>query len=121
MGEYAVQLAAREDYDLVLLDVMLPDIDGYEVIRRLRSAGVSTPYLIVSGLVDRESEFGSLAFGIGDYLVKPFTKDELISRVTAVIARSRLAKLPILEEPPPCLAAPLPSRPTEAWRRAQKT
>jgi DNA-binding response OmpR family regulator len=67
---------------------------------------VSTPYLIVSGLVDRESQFSSLAFGIGDYLVKPFTKDELISRVKAVTARSNLAKLPILEEPPPCLAAP---------------
>ena len=106
LGEYAVQLAAREDYDLILLDVMLPDIDGYEVIRRLRSAGVPTPYLIVSGLVDRESEFGGLAFGIGDYLIKPFTKDELVSRMKAVIARSRLAELPILEEPPPCLAAP---------------
>jgi DNA-binding response OmpR family regulator len=101
LGEHAVQLAAQKTYDLILLDVMLPDIDGCEVIERLRSAGVDTPYLIISGLVDRESDFGDLALGIGDYLAKPFTRDELISRVTAVIARSKLAKLPILEEPLP--------------------
>ena len=106
LGEYALQLAGRTPYDLILLDVMLPDIDGYEVIRRLRAAGVRTPYLILSGLVDRESEFGALAFGCGDYLVKPFSKDELLSCLEAAIAHSNLTEPANLEDGPPCQAAP---------------
>jgi DNA-binding response OmpR family regulator len=105
LGEYALQLAGRKDYDLILLDVMLPDIDGFEVVRRLRAAGVHTPYLILSGLVDRESEFGALAFGRGDYLVKPFTKDELIGRVEALVARPDLTESAGLEDAPPGQAA----------------
>jgi DNA-binding response OmpR family regulator len=104
LGEYALQLAGRTPYDLILLDVMLPDIDGYEVI--LRAAGVRTPYLILSGLVDRESEFGALAFGRGDYLAKPFTKDELLSCLEAAIAHSNLTEPAALEDDPPCQAAP---------------
>ncbi len=104
LGEYALQLAARNEYDLVLVDVMLPDIDGIELLRRLRAAGINTPYLILSGLVDRDSDFRALAFGVGDYLVKPFTKDELISRVEAAIRRKDLNDQRI-EEPSPCQAA----------------
>ena len=102
LGEYALQLAERTAYDLILLDVMLPDIDGYEVIERLRAAGVRTPYLILSGLVDRESEFAALAFGRGDYLTKPFTREELIDCVEAAIAHSNLTEPADLEEDPPC-------------------
>ncbi|MHC4984139.1 MAG: response regulator [Planctomycetota bacterium] len=105
LGEYAFQLARRNDYDLVLLDVMLPDIDGFELLRRLRSAGVYTPYLILSGLVDRDSDFSALAFGVGDYLVKPFTKDELVDRVQAARARKALNEHGTVEDAPSCQAA----------------
>ena len=104
LGEYALQLACRNNYDLVLVDVMLPDIDGIELLRRLRAAGVETPYLILSGLVDRDSDFRALAFGVGDYLVKPFTKEELVSRVEAAIRRRDLNDQRLVEESSPCQA-----------------
>jgi DNA-binding response OmpR family regulator len=91
LGERAIELAKANEYDFLLLDVMLPDIDGYEVIERLRAEGIQIPFLIQSGLVDRDSAFGGLAFGSGEYLVKPFTKTELIGRMESVVARSRLA------------------------------
>ena len=90
LGEQAVKLAKTNDYDFILLDVILPDIDGYEVIERIRADGVKTPYLIQSGLVDRDSEFAGLAFGSSEYLVKPFTKPELVGRMEAAIARAKL-------------------------------
>lgn len=102
LGEYALQLACRNDYDLILLDVMLPDIDGFELLRRLRSAGVHTPYLILSGLVDRDSDFSALAFGVGDYLVKPFSRHELIDRVEATVARTALNEHGVVEDAPSC-------------------
>jgi len=88
LGETALNMAQSQEFDLILLDVMLPDIDGYEVARRLRELGVKTPFLILSGLVDRDSEFGTLAFGVSDYLLKPFSRAELINRVQAVVARA---------------------------------
>jgi DNA-binding response OmpR family regulator len=91
LGEQAVELARDNRYDFLLLDVMLPDIDGYEVIERLRAEGIRIPFLIQSGLVDRDSAFGGLAFGSGEYLVKPFTKRELITRMESVVARAKLA------------------------------
>ena len=99
LGEQAVSLAQDLAYDFILLDVMLPDIDGFEVIRRLRSAGVDTPYLIQSGLVDRNSAFASLAFGTGEYLVKPFTQQELISAMHAVLDRRKLVPSNDLDDP----------------------
>ena len=96
LGEQAVSLAQDLAYDLILLDVILPDIDGFEVIRRLRSAGVDTPYLIQSGLVDRNSAFASLAFGTGEYLVKPFTQQELIWSYVAAIALAILIVLSVV-------------------------
>jgi DNA-binding response OmpR family regulator len=91
LGERAIELARANQYDFLLLDVILPDIDGYEVIERLRADGIRLPFLIQSGLVDRDSAFGSLAFGSGEYLVKPFTKTELIARIESVVARAKLA------------------------------
>ena len=98
-GEQALSLAQNRAYDFILLDILLPDIDGFEVLRRLRSAGVDAPCLIQSGLVDRDNAFASLAFGTGEYLVKPFTQPELISAMHAVLARSKLISSPDLDDP----------------------
>lgn len=99
-GKEAIDLAKRNSYDFILVDVMLPDIDGFEVIKQLRDAGVQTPYLIQSGLVDRNSAFGGLAFGVGEYLVKPFTKAELINTMNGVLARSRVNEIASPNGPP---------------------
>lgn len=88
-GEEAIELAREQDFDLILLDIMLPDIDGYEVVDRLRSANVQTPCLIATGLVDSDSEFTNLALGVGDHLVKPFSRNELIERIRSVIAQAQ--------------------------------
>ena len=88
LGNTAVELAKDNEYDIILLDVMLPDIDGYEVIERLRSAGLRTPVLLQSGLVDRENDFEGLWLGASQYLLKPFDKAELLERIRDVLARS---------------------------------
>eukprot|EP01093_Parvamoeba_rugata_P012518 TRINITY_DN366_c0_g5_i1.p2 TRINITY_DN366_c0_g5~~TRINITY_DN366_c0_g5_i1.p2 ORF type:complete len:196 (+),score=33.97 TRINITY_DN366_c0_g5_i1:28-615(+) len=79
----------RYDYDIILLDLMLPDIDGYEVLRRLRDARVDTPVLILSGLTETEDKVKGLGFGADDYLTKPFDKVELLARIQAIVRRSR--------------------------------
>jgi DNA-binding response OmpR family regulator len=89
LGEEAVDLAAEEGYDLIVLDIMLPDIDGYETMRRLRAAGVDTPVLIQSGLVDRDKAGDGPGFGFDEFLVKPFTKGELIERAQATVSGAR--------------------------------
>ena len=86
-GEEAVALAVDNDYDLILLDIMLPDIDGYEVLRQLQAAGVHTPVLIQSGMIDRDEMEKGAGFGVEDYLVKPFSRKELNERIGAVMAR----------------------------------
>ncbi|MEM7225321.1 MAG: response regulator [Pseudomonadota bacterium] len=89
-GKRAATLAKCWDYDLILLDINLPDIDGYEVIEQLREAGVETPVLIQSGLVERDDASKGQGFGVIDYLVKPFSKAELIERIQTILARARL-------------------------------
>jgi two-component system cell cycle response regulator CtrA len=68
---------------------MLPDIDGYQVLLRLRSAKVKTPILILSGLSSVEQKIKGLGFGADDYLTKPFNKGELIARIQAIVRRSK--------------------------------
>ncbi len=86
-GEEAVELATDDDYDLILLDIMLPDIDGYEVLRRLQAANVNTPVLIQSGVIGRDQLAKGIGFGAEDFLVKPFSRNELDERIDAVMAR----------------------------------
>ena len=86
-GEEAVALATDNNYDLILLDIMLPDIDGYEVLRRLQAANVNTPVLIQSGIIGRDEMEKGAGFGFEDYLVKPFSRNELDERIGAVMAR----------------------------------
>ncbi len=86
-GELAVELATHNDYDIILLDIMLPDIDGYEVLRRLQAAQVHTPVLIQSGIIGRDELEKGAGFGVDDYLVKPFTRSELAERIETALQR----------------------------------
>jgi DNA-binding response OmpR family regulator len=86
-GELAVELASQNDYDIILLDIMLPDIDGYEVLRRLQAAQVHTPVLIQSGIIGRDELEKGAGFGVDDYLVKPFTRSELAERIETALQR----------------------------------
>lgn len=88
LGEQAVKLATKNAYDLILLDIMLPDIDGYEVLRQLRDANVATPVLIQSALVSRDELEKGLGFGVDDYLIKPYTQAELTERIQTTLARA---------------------------------
>jgi two-component system, cell cycle response regulator CtrA len=89
LGEDGLEIGKLYDYDIILLDLMLPDIDGYEVLRRLRAARVNTPILILSGLNEMDSKLKGLGFGADDYLTKPFDRRELIARIQAIVRRSK--------------------------------
>jgi len=89
LGEEGVDLAKLYDYDLILLDLNLPDMTGHEVLRQLRLARVDTPILILSGADDTESKIKGFGFGADDYLTKPFHRDELIARIHAIVRRSK--------------------------------
>ena len=84
-GEDAVARAITETFDLILLDIMLPDIDGYEVLRRLGQSGVTTPVVIQTGLVRREDAANGASLGTKYYLLKPFSKDELDACIEAAV------------------------------------
>lgn len=88
MGEDGLEIGKLYEYDLIILDLMLPDIDGHQVLKRLRAASVMTPVLILSGLKDIEDKVKSLGFGADDYITKPFNKSELMARIHAIIRRA---------------------------------
>src|SRR5712692_9858570 len=89
LGEEGVDLGKLYDYDIILLDLNLPDISGFEVLRSLRVSRVKTPVLILSGLAGIEDKVKGLGFGADDYMTKPFHKDELIARIHAIVRRSK--------------------------------
>ena len=89
VGSDGIEIGKIYDYDIILLDLMLPDIDGYEVLLRLRSAKVKTPILILSGLTSVDQKIKGLGFGADDYLTKPFNRGELIARIQAIVRRSK--------------------------------
>ncbi len=89
LGEDGLEIGKLYDYDIIILDLMLPDIDGYEVLRRLRAARINTPILILSGLSELDSKIKGLGFGADDYLTKPFDRRELIARLQAIVRRSK--------------------------------
>lgn len=89
LGEEGIDLARLYDYDLILLDLNLPDISGLEVLRQLRLSKVETPILILSGLDDTENKIKGFGFGADDYMTKPFHREELIARIHAIVRRSK--------------------------------
>jgi len=89
MGEEGIDLAKLYDYDLILLDLGLPDMNGHEVLRQLRLAKVDTPILNLSGSDDTENKIKGFGFGADDYLTKPFHREELVARIHAIIRRSK--------------------------------
>jgi two-component system cell cycle response regulator CtrA len=89
LGEEGVDLGKVYDYDIILLDLNLPDISGYQVLRSLRSARIATPILILSGLSSIDEKIKGLGLGADDFLSKPFHKDELVARIHAIVRRSR--------------------------------
>ena len=89
LGEEGVDLGKIYDYDIILLDLNLPDMSGYEVLKTLRVSKVQTPILILSGLAGIEDKVRGLGFGADDYMTKPFHKDELVARIHAIVRRSK--------------------------------
>ncbi|MCU0801507.1 MAG: response regulator transcription factor [Rhodobacteraceae bacterium] len=89
LGEDGIDLAKLYDYDLILLDLNLPDMSGHEVLRQLRQARIETPILILSGSDDTDSKLKGFGFGADDYLTKPFHREELVARIHAIIRRSK--------------------------------
>src|ERR1700723_4039208 len=89
LGEDGLEIGKLYDYDIIILDLMLPDIDGYEVLRRLRAARVSTPILILSGLSELDNKIKGLGFGADDSLTKPFDRRGVVARIRAIVRRSK--------------------------------
>lgn len=89
MGEDGLEIGKLYDYDIIVLDLLLPDMDGYEVLRRLRASRIETPVLILSGLSEAEKKVKGLGFGADDYLTKPFDRSELVARIQAIVRRSK--------------------------------
>jgi two-component system OmpR family response regulator len=87
-GAEALTLSERSHHDLVLLDVMLPDVNGTEVCRRLRARGSRTPVLFLTARDATEDKVGGLTVGGDDYVTKPFSLDELVARIHAVLRRT---------------------------------
>ena len=89
MGEEGLDLGKLYDYDIILLDLNLPDLHGYDVMKRLRTAKVETPILILSGMSEPDDKVKGLGFGADDYLTKPFDRRELVARIHAIVRRSK--------------------------------
>ena len=89
LGEEGIDLGKLYDSDIIILDLNLPDMSGFEVLRSLRVSQVKTPILILSGLAGIEEKCKGLGFGADDYMTKPFHKDELVARIHAIVRRSQ--------------------------------
>ncbi|HEX4861792.1 MAG TPA: response regulator, partial [Rhizomicrobium sp.] len=89
LGEEGIDLGKLYDYDIIVLDLQLPDMSGFEVLKSLRVAKVQTPVLILSGTADIDTKVRGLGYGADDYMTKPFNKDELIARINAIVRRSK--------------------------------
>ena len=100
LGEEGIDLAKLYDYDLILLDINLPDMTGHEVLRQLRVAKIQTPILILSGNDTSADKVKGFGFGADDYLTKPFDREELIARIHAIVRRSKGHAQSVIETGP---------------------
>ncbi|WP_010164946.1 response regulator transcription factor CtrA [Sphingomonas sp. PAMC 26617] len=89
LGEEGLDLGKLYDYDIICLDLNLPDMHGYDVLKKLRAAKVQTPVMILSGIGEMDSKVRALGFGADDYITKPFHREEMIARINAVVRRSK--------------------------------
>jgi two-component system OmpR family response regulator len=96
-GEDALWMAAATDYGAIVLDVMLPGIDGVETCRRLRAGGVATPVLMLTARTGVEDRVAGLDHGADDYLAKPFAFEELMARLRALARRGGTPRAPVVE------------------------
>jgi len=118
-GLEALQAVQRHRPDLIVLDVMLPDLDGFDVARRLRSGDTRTPVLFLTAKDATEDKVTGLTVGGDDYVTKPFSLEEVVARIRAVLRRSRSAGPP---PPPTRLQAAdleLDEESHEVWRAGQ--
>lgn len=97
LGEDGIEIAKLYDYDIIVLDLSLPDLSGHEVLMRLRSAKIDTPVLILSGFDSPEHKIAGLTSGAADYLTKPFQKQELLARINAIVRRAKGHAGPVIE------------------------
>lgn len=95
-GEEALELTRRYDYDIVLVDLILPDMEGYEVVRRMRAARIDTPVIVQSSVVRVPARVKAFAMGADDFITKPYDHSELFARMQAIIRRSKGYSQPTL-------------------------
>ena len=100
MGREVLEMVRRYDYDLILLDLMLPDIEGCDVVRGLRAARLGTPVIVLSALCTAQAKVKAFAVGADDFITKPFDHAELVARMQAILRRSKGYSEPILRVGP---------------------
>jgi len=88
-GNYGYELASIEEYDLIVLDVMLPGLDGFIICKKIREEGIKTPVIFLTAKGELEDKLEGFNFGADDYLLKPFHFDELLARMKALLRRPK--------------------------------
>jgi two-component system cell cycle response regulator CtrA len=96
LGEEGVELSGLYEYDLILLDLNLPDMSGLEVLRTLRISKITTPVMILSGTAEIDTKVKTFSGGADDYMTKPFHRDELVARIHALVRRSKGHAQPVI-------------------------
>jgi two-component system cell cycle response regulator CtrA len=87
-GEEGIELAKAHDYDVILLDLALPDMKGEDILRTLRRDGIATPVLVLTASQDYDDRLQTFGSGADDFVTKPFSRDELLARIRAIVRRS---------------------------------
>lgn len=88
-AQEGLTFALKNNANVIVLDLMLPDMDGYAFIKKIRAASIQTPVLVLSGLTESENKVKALGIGADDYITKPFDKSELIARLNAIVRRTK--------------------------------